>query len=244
MRLPDKVVERDRYDDVARGLSSDFEYSSIKAYIRRPYDKYISCANSLISPRDCVLEIGAGTGNFTGFLIDVGAKVTAIDISDESLKFLSAKLTNRGDLQVVNLDMEEMEYSECFDVVVSAGSLSYGDNERVLRNIHRALRPGGYLICVDSLNNNPIYRLNRYLHFLRGNRTRSTLKNMPDMALIKAYKEAFTSVDVSYFGSMDWMAPVLGLVLGQRQVANVMAFCDKLCRVRSAAFKFVMVCRK
>ena len=34
-------------------------------------------------------------------------------------------------------------------------------------------------IIVDSLNNNYVYSLYRYLNYLIGNRTYSTLRNMP-----------------------------------------------------------------
>ena len=47
-------------------------------------------------------------------------------------------------------------------------ALSYGDNDLVLKNVYQKLKPGGYFVCVDSLDNNIIYRINRYLHYLRG----------------------------------------------------------------------------
>jgi ubiquinone/menaquinone biosynthesis C-methylase UbiE len=47
-------------------------------------------------------------------------------------------------------------------LIVSAGSLSYGDNDKVLDEIYRVLKNKGAFIAIDSLNNNPIYRLNRF----------------------------------------------------------------------------------
>ena len=88
---------------------------------------------------------------------------------------------------------------ESFDVVVSAGSLSYGDNRVTAREIHRVLKNEGKFFCVDSLNNNPIYRINRgYIHFLRGHRTKSTLERMPNIKLIRLYEKQFGAVEV-YF---------------------------------------------
>jgi ubiquinone/menaquinone biosynthesis C-methylase UbiE len=40
---------------------------------------------------------------------------------------------------------------------VSAGSLSYGDNDKVLDEIYRVLKNKGAFIAIDSLNNNPKY---------------------------------------------------------------------------------------
>ena len=63
--------------------------------------------------------------------------------------------------------------NEIFDIVACAGGLSYGDNKLVLNEIYRVLKPKGMFICIDSLNENPIYKFNRYLHYLRGNRTKA-----------------------------------------------------------------------
>jgi ubiquinone/menaquinone biosynthesis C-methylase UbiE len=38
---------------------------------------------------------------------------------------------------------------------VSAGSLSYGDNDIVMNEIYRVLKLQGVFIAIDSLNNNP-----------------------------------------------------------------------------------------
>ena len=65
--------------------------------------------------------------------------------------------------------MEDLPFSNnSFDVVASAGSLSYGSKKIVDKEILRILRPNGIFICVDSLNNNPIYRFNRFQNYLRG----------------------------------------------------------------------------
>jgi ubiquinone/menaquinone biosynthesis C-methylase UbiE len=63
--------------------------------------------------------------------------------------------------------MEKLPFAgQSFDIIVSAGSLSYGDNDKVLDEIYRVLKNKGVFIAIDSLNNNPIYRLNRCLHYL------------------------------------------------------------------------------
>ena len=64
-------------------------------------------------------------------------------------------------------DMELLPFeNNSFDIVCSAGSLSYGDNLTVMNEIYRVLNQTGSFIAVDSLNNNLIYRLNRYINYL------------------------------------------------------------------------------
>ena len=88
--------------------------------------------------------------------------------------------------------------NETFDIIACAGGLSYGNNKLVLNEIHRVLKQNGTFICIDSLNENPIYKLNRYVHYLRGNRTKSTLKRMPDRKLLEDYKSKFGITKINY----------------------------------------------
>ena len=38
-----------------------------------------------------------------------------------------------------------------------------------MNEIYRVLKQGGILIIVDSLNHNPVYKFNRWIHYLYGN---------------------------------------------------------------------------
>ena len=131
-----------------------------------------------------------------------------------------------------------------YDVVTSAGSLSYGDNLLVMQEVHRVLKPGGVFICVDSLNHNPIYRLNRWVRFLRGGRTKNTLLRMPTSSLIESYRHYFGRQNVKYFGSIVWLFPVLRLIFARKIAAYLIARIDHLVNVEKSAFKFVMICKK
>lgn len=58
-------------------------------------------------------------------------------------------------------DMEQLPFeNESFNIVTSAGSLSYGYQIKVDYEIRRVLKPNGFFICVDSLKHNPIYKIN------------------------------------------------------------------------------------
>jgi ubiquinone/menaquinone biosynthesis C-methylase UbiE len=53
--------------------------------------------------------------------------------------------------------MEKLPFAnQSFDIIVSAGSLSYGDNDIVMNEIYRVLKLQGVFIAIDSLNNNNI----------------------------------------------------------------------------------------
>ena len=93
-------------------------------------------------------------------------------------------------LKILSADIEQLPFKDMsFDAVCCAGSLSYGSKKQVISEIFRVLKTNGIFISIDSLNDNPIYKLNRYIHFLRGNRSFSTLINMPSLSLLKLYKK-------------------------------------------------------
>ena len=138
--------------------------------------------------------------------------------------------------------MESLPFDDSsFDVITSAGSLSYGAPILVDTEIRRVLRPGGMLICVDSLNNNPVYRANRWIHYLRGNRSKSTLKRMPDLARIRSLSEGFSSVNVRFFGAMSFVMPGIARLFGENTARVASDRIDQLVGVRRSAFKFVIV---
>jgi ubiquinone/menaquinone biosynthesis C-methylase UbiE len=113
-----------------------------------------------------------------------------------------------------------------------------------MNEIFRVLKRGGVFVCVDSLNHNPIYRFNRWIHFLRGNRTQSTLARMPTISLINRYATRFGSAEVYYFGAISWLMPLLVRMSGKGIAARMSDWVDRTIRIRKSAFKFVMIARK
>ena len=127
-----------------------------------------------------MLELGAGEGLHTYSLIKTGANVIATDISQNALcelknNFLTVDISR---LHIMVADMEQLPFeNKSFDIVANVNSLSYGAHEKIDKEIRRIIKPGGYFICLDSLNNNPIYNINRYLYSYNNRRSRSNLSN-------------------------------------------------------------------
>jgi ubiquinone/menaquinone biosynthesis C-methylase UbiE len=251
MTHQDKLIERDRYDaraktQLAGGVlvsETPFGSQTMSSYLQTPYIYYEQMISELIRPEHRVLELGAGAGLHTRVLLQTGAQVTASDISTNSLGLLKQQYKNvPGNLITEIADMESLPFDDSsFDVITSAGSLSYGDPILVDSEIRRVLRPGGMLICVDSLNHNPVYRANRWLHYMRGNRSKSTLKRMPDLARIRALSEGFSSVNVRFFGAMSFAMPGIARLFGENTARAASDRIDQLLGVRRSAFKFVIV---
>lgn len=247
----DKKTECLRYDKRAQSILAEGydQFESVTNFgslvtppiYRSPYLYYEKCINKYINREVDVLELGSGTGMYTYALKQTGAHVIACDISRHSLEVLSKRI--RGVLTTV-ADMEQLPFEkQSFDVVTSAGSLSYGEPELVDAEIWRVLRPGGIFICVDSLNHNPVYRLNRWLHYIKGERTKSTLLRMPTLSRIQTISKGFENTDIHFFGTASFMMPILARIIGQKSASKVSDAVDRIIRVRNSAFKFVLVAR-
>ena len=69
---------------------------------------------------------------------------TATDISPKSVELMNNTFYESVNFSAEVADMEILPFdSESFDVVCSAGSLSYGDNTVVMNEIYRVLKPEG-----------------------------------------------------------------------------------------------------
>ena len=208
---------------------------------RLPFQKYYESIENLINADMVVLELGAECGNHTAAAVETKAKVYALDVSQTSLEVCKSNLI---DVRIVLANMEDipMEKSS-IDVILSCGSLSYGDPTKVLNQINRILKPGGSLIILDSLNHNLVYRINRWIYYLKGNTSRSTLKHMPTQETIELFSDQFDEVEIKYFGTYLWMELILSRILGNSMAHDLFNRIEKFFPSKRNAFKFLLVCR-
>ena len=94
--------------------------------------------------KPAVLDLGCGTGGESMRLSSLGAKVTGVDFSDESIRYARANAP-RVDFRV--MDILELDLpSGSFDGIVEAGVLFHftGDEQDgILRALLTCLKPGG-----------------------------------------------------------------------------------------------------
>jgi SAM-dependent methyltransferase len=244
----DRQLEKERYDTKAmmehNSLATEKpgdQPSSIATLLNQPYEFYYRKITEGITSNMKVLELGAGTGTHTGVLMKSGASVTALDISPISLNVLREKFHNG--VQVVCASMDEIPLpGATFDVIVSAGSLSYVDFQKVLGEIKRLLKDDGTLIIVDSLNHNLVYRTNRFVHFLLKRRSYSTLIRMPTKQTIHEFRRCFAVSEVKFFGSYLWLLAPISKLLPSADITLFNSFLEKKLPSGRNSFKFVLYC--
>ncbi|WP_433921841.1 class I SAM-dependent methyltransferase [Paenibacillus taichungensis] len=108
-----------------------------------------------LQPKSKVLDLCCGMGRHSLALADAGFQVTGIDLSDVLLRE-ARNMDTEHRVEWYHADMRELPLKGGFDAVVNLfTSFGYfredGEQLRVLRVIHRMLKPGGSYI-IDFMN--------------------------------------------------------------------------------------------
>jgi ubiquinone/menaquinone biosynthesis C-methylase UbiE len=126
----------------------------IEAMQPAPFLRFI---NAYVRPEMRVAEIGCGPGRGTMFLVR-RAKVTALDISNESLKLAYARAPGAAFVRGSALSLPFPDGD--FDVVVCDGVIHHTpDAKRGFSELVRVLKPGGALYL-------GVYNRRRYYYYL------------------------------------------------------------------------------
>jgi ubiquinone/menaquinone biosynthesis C-methylase UbiE len=115
-----------------------------------------------------VLDLGCGRGEHTVQLLEAGAHVTGVDISEEYIATARAIVESKGyyapsvSLQV--MDAHELGFKDnSFDLVIGRGILHHLELAAALAEIRRVLRIGGLAVFLEPLGQNPLLRIFRAL---------------------------------------------------------------------------------
>lgn len=125
---------------------------------------FVELATRYFPPEIQILELGAGTGQDTHFLIDHGFQVTAIDFSkpalDLNLETANAEGRNRLHIQQLDLSEPFPFADQSYDVVYAHLVVHYFDRQttqQIFDEISRVLKPGGILAVLVNSIDDPEY---------------------------------------------------------------------------------------
>src|SRR5437773_1415246 len=100
---------------------------------------------------ETIVDAGCGTGRLTAELLDrwPKARVVAVDGSEQMLDVARRHLERFGDrVSYVCADLQEWHDDACADVVFSTATFHWiKDHPRLFTNVHRCLRPAGWLVA-------------------------------------------------------------------------------------------------
>lgn len=98
-----------------------------------------------------ILDLGCGPGLYAERLAESGHNVTGIDFSETSIEYASNRAkVNKLDIDYICQDYLTIDYEDKFDLVflvyTDFGVLVPSEREKLLQNIHKALKPNGIFI--------------------------------------------------------------------------------------------------
>jgi len=105
-------------------------------------------------PGERILDIGCGDGYYDWRISRTGAAVTGIDLHEKRLAFARSRY-GCDRLEFILQDAEGADFPQgSFDKALSLCVMEHlGDDERVMANVSRALKPGGrFVFSADSLS--------------------------------------------------------------------------------------------
>ena len=250
--LRSKLIEYDRYnkrsEESLKKLNSDNIHlrlgaKSLPEFLQSPYIKYEKLIKQYSTPGKVLLDVCCGDGMHSLAGLERGAEIYVSDISEKSVELIVNKAKLLGyKIHGIAADAEYLPFSDnSFDIITCAGSLSYVDLNTFINEVERILCPGGVFICVDSFNHNPIYSFNRFIHYLRWNRTYSTLKRMPNLKTIQFLENKFRNIEINYFGIFIFLAPLLKLFISSTKITLILNKLDQyFYKLNRYAFKVVI----
>ena len=171
--------------------------SELGVYNRTMFDLFAPCLGRR------VLEIGAGAGNLSRFLLDRDY-VILTDFETEYLHLLRRRFGTYENVQIRHLDLDTFTAGDlagdAIDSVVCLNVLEHVENDRrVLAELYKAIEPGGIVVVLVPAHPELYSELDRNL----GHHRRYT-----EQMLIERFREAGFVVEKSrYFnwvGAVGW----------------------------------------
>jgi len=208
---------RQAFNKFAQDYDSQREY--IIPEMRQYYGAAVWAMETAI-PQPEILDVGAGTGLLSAFLVEKfpDARLTMIDVSENMLKLAWKRFERRPGTEYIVCDYSHSELGGPYDIVCSALSihhLSPEDKRQLFGRIFSALKPGGMFVNADQADGETPYFRQRYLDywndFLRGGpmtkeqhaeilKRRDTLDRNEKLSvqLTSLAEAGFSDVDVVY----------------------------------------------
>jgi SAM-dependent methyltransferase len=165
------------------------------------------------------LDLGCGRGEVSVQLALLGATVTGIDVSRESLARAETLARKHGVAGRVSLDSGNAEAlsfdDDSFDLAICTGLMSFVDFDRTAAELSRVTRRDGTVVIMDTLGHNPIARMGRKRRLVHGQTTHFQVENIMTCDHIDRLRAHFGSVDVHTFDLLTLPMVIIENCLGR-----------------------------
>ncbi|HJV45063.1 MAG TPA: class I SAM-dependent methyltransferase [Bacillota bacterium] len=103
-----------------------------------------------------ILDIGAGTGLFSAFMLDKypNAKLTLIDLSENMLDVAKSRFCNHSNVKYITDDYTKYHFTDTFDIVISSLSIHHitdSEKKELYRKIFTIMKNNSIFINADQV---------------------------------------------------------------------------------------------
>ena len=207
----DKNLDLEFYEtNFSKNLNSGsfINRDKIQTHFLPPYNKYNSYLKKIIKPNYVVLDLCVGDGLHSLTSAKLAKFYYALEPSKSGLLILNKRLKkeNIKNFYLINSTIEEFNTDVKFDLITIINSISYFEKRELYKLYQKNLKKGGRMIIIDSLNNNLIYKINHYIHYLKGNRSLKTIRRIFSFKKLIHFLSNFSIVEnVHYYGPFLFM---------------------------------------
>ncbi|MCP5054717.1 MAG: class I SAM-dependent methyltransferase, partial [bacterium] len=144
-----------------KGAEMNWGWGTPAGFRRKTRRAELISKGATLGPDLMALEIGCGTGIFTEMFARTGARITAVDISEDLLEKAKERNLPTEDVCFLKKRFEDFDVNERFDAVIGSSVLHHLELEQALPKIHEILKPGGVISFAEPNILNPQVFLER-----------------------------------------------------------------------------------
>ncbi|MHC1754782.1 MAG: class I SAM-dependent methyltransferase [Methanosarcina sp.] len=154
-----------------------------------------------------ILDIGAGTGLLSAFLMEryPGASFTLIDISEKMLDMAKDRFRNNSNIKYIAADYSKYDFVEKYDMVVSALSIHHLEDEEkkeLYKKSYSMLKENGIFINADQVHGET-----PFIENLNKTTWRQSVENsgLLEEEILAGYERTRLDKDSKLGQQLDWL---------------------------------------
>ncbi len=198
---------KDKFDEISK------KYDSQRKMLIPCFDEFYGICVSVADVNNNtpkILDIGAGTGLLSSFLLDryPEARITLIDISEKMLEVAKQRFIGNENIKYVVGDYTKYNLSEEFDMVVSALSIHHledSDKKELFKKCYSILKPNGVFINADQvIGETP------YIDSLNKKRWTESIEKsgLPREEILAAYERMKLDKEATVNQQLEWLKEI------------------------------------
>lgn len=170
------------------------------------YGVTVSVASVNVENPD-ILDIGAGTGLLSAFLMEKypQASFTLIDISEKMLDVAKERFRNNSNVKYIVADYSKYPFTEKYDIVMSALSIHHledKEKKEIYRKSYSLLKQNGIFINADQ-----VYGETPFIETLNKETWRQYIEEsgLPEEEVLAGYERIRLDKEAKLDQQLDWL---------------------------------------